>query len=218
VHLPHEGLSPFFFALFSSLKLTFSISICIQNHPHQCNYALCNRCLKLPPDSTADFISPFALADLFGCLFLPPRPVQTSPARSQNEPADASILRFTTILNLSRRYALRLINAPAATYATENSPRINCLFRCAKPVQMERFSSPELPLYLRSQASRHCANIIICTLNSLALNVPVNSQVVSFPPSKSHGLLNPRPLQNPTSRVRQGTLQKLISSLYHHSA
>jgi hypothetical protein len=52
---------------------------------------------------------------------------------------------------------------------------------------MARFSSPALRLYLRSTGFTTFANIIY-TVNLLALNIPVNSQVVSVAPSQSHEL------------------------------
>jgi hypothetical protein len=51
---------------------------------------------------TGHLISPFALAELFDCLFLSLWYARTSPARSQNQPADPSILRSATIRSSSQ--------------------------------------------------------------------------------------------------------------------
>jgi hypothetical protein len=97
-------------------------------------------------------------------------------------------------------------------WCTNSSHWINCLFSVSTQSDGKIFDS----CAPTPQALRHCANTI-CTGNSLALNVPVNSQVVSFMSSQSQGLTDVlthlskiRPVEQGRALYRSSFLRYII--------
>jgi hypothetical protein len=115
-------------------------------------------------------------------------------------PFESPLQPFPYFCGSAARTAVVLIARPflPVHWCTNSKNCFNCLFRCVNSVQIPKLSSSALRLYLRSPGfTTLCKHNL--WLNSLALNVPVIFQVLSFAPSLSHCLTDFPTLTSPKS-------------------